>query len=56
MTAAYRQASAEDQLFGTWEPTTHFAENGPVPDYVDMAQWFAEHMEEGGLLDVEEAA
>jgi len=46
-----RNASAEDQLYGTWEPSVHFTENGPVPDYVSMVQRFAKEIEEEGLLD-----
>ncbi|CAM9777592.1 unnamed protein product [Laminaria digitata] len=49
-------ASAEDQLYGTWEPATHFADNGPVPDYVAMVQRFARDIEAEGLLDAEDAA
>eukprot|EP00904_Undaria_pinnatifida_P009214 jgi/Undpi1/5422/HiC_scaffold_2.g00703.m1 len=49
-------ASAEDQLYGTWDPLTHFADNGPVPDYVAMVQRFARHIQTEGLLDAEETA
>lgn len=47
----HRNASAEDQLYGTWEPSVHFTESGPVPDYVSMVQRFAKEIEEEGLLD-----
>lgn len=56
LTAARRSASAEDQLYGTWDPLTHFADNGPVPDYVAMVQRFARHIQTEGLLDAEETA
>ncbi|CAM9445710.1 unnamed protein product [Scytosiphon promiscuus] len=44
-------ASAEDQLYGTWEPSTHFAADGPVPAYVSMVERFAKEIQEEGLLD-----
>ncbi|CAM9241314.1 unnamed protein product [Ectocarpus sp. 12 AP-2014] len=44
-------ASAEDQLHETWEPTTHFTEDGPVPDYVTMVERFSREIQEEGLLE-----
>lgn len=46
-----RNASAEDQLYGMWEPSVHFTESGPVPDYVSMVERFAKEIKEEGLLD-----
>ncbi|CAB1110254.1 unnamed protein product [Ectocarpus sp. CCAP 1310/34] len=44
-------ASAEDQLYETWEPTRHFTEDGPVPDYVAMVERFSKEIQEEGLLE-----
>eukprot|EP00903_Cladosiphon_okamuranus_P006798 g6626.t1 len=44
-------ADAEDQLYGTWDPLTHFTESGPVPDYVSMVERFAKDIHEEGLLE-----
>lgn len=53
---ACRNANAEDQLYGTWDPSTHFTEDGPVPAYVSMVEVFAEEVREEGLLLEEDAA
>ncbi|CAN0394045.1 unnamed protein product [Ectocarpus fasciculatus] len=44
-------ASAEDQLYETWEPSTHFTEDGPVPDYVSMVERFSREIQQEGLLE-----
>lgn len=51
-----RNADAEDQLYGTWDPLTHFTEDGPVPAYVSMVERFAKEIDEEGLLDEDAAA
>lgn len=50
----HRNASAEDVLYSTWEPSTHFVTDGAiVVDYVSMVERFAREIEEGGLLEPE---
>ncbi|CAN0131196.1 unnamed protein product [Ascophyllum nodosum] len=49
-------ASLESMLYSTWEPTMHFAADGPVPDYVRMVKRFAQEIEDEGLLESVETA
>lgn len=46
-----RNASAEDQLYGTWETCAHFTEEDVVPDYVAMVERFVKQIHTEGLLE-----